>query len=156
MAALSSVLSCRDLESLAQHPIVRSFIRGTTNLMPPAGHRYPTWELPKVLQAFSSVPFKPLRSASLRLLTCKLAFLVVITSVRHIAELAALSVREDLCVFHPNRMVLRLDPSFLPKINSLFHRAQELILPDFCPAPTHTLENKWHTLDVSRGLCVYI
>ncbi|XP_060542104.1 endonuclease/exonuclease/phosphatase family domain-containing protein 1 isoform X6 [Pantherophis guttatus] len=156
IAALSSVLTCGSLSSLAQHPLIRRFLRGAKNLCPPVLHRYPTWDLPLVLQSLTGPPYEPLQTASLRLLTCKVAFLVAITSARRISELAALSTRPDLCVFHTDRVVLRLDPTFVPKINSVFHRAQELILPNFCPRPSHPRERRWHALDVRRALRIYL
>lgn len=58
--------------------------------------------------------------------------------------------------FHSDRVILRLDPTFLPKINTWFHRAQEIILPDFYPKPRHPTEKRWHTLDVHRALRKYI
>lgn len=81
---------------------------------------------------------------------------MAITLARRISELAALSVREELCFFHMDQVELLLDPAFLPKINSWFYRAQELILPDFCPNPSHSREPIWHTLDVRRALHIYI
>uniref|UniRef100_A0A8D0GAN6 von Willebrand factor A domain containing 3A n=1 Tax=Sphenodon punctatus TaxID=8508 RepID=A0A8D0GAN6_SPHPU len=45
---------------------------------------------------------------------------------------------------------------FVPKVNSLFHRQEEIILPSFCPKPVHRLEKKWHTLDLRRALKNYI
>lgn len=59
-------------------------------------------------------------------------------------------------------MVLQLDPasagpaSFLPKVNTLYHCEQELVLPDFCPDPRHLQEAQWHAFDVLRALCRYI
>ncbi|XP_026545234.1 uncharacterized protein LOC113426991 [Notechis scutatus] len=156
VAALSSVLYIHGKGSLSQNQTIRRFLKGAANLRPPMVHRFPTWDLPKVLRALMTEPFEPLRSISLHLLSLKVAFLVAITSARRISEMSALSVREDLCVFHPDRVVLRLDPSFIPKINSRFHRAQELILPNFCPNPTHNLERAWHTLDVHRALKIYM
>ncbi|XP_034278399.1 uncharacterized protein LOC117668538 [Pantherophis guttatus] len=156
VAAISSVLTFGSLSSLSQHPLIRRFLRGATNLCPPVLHRYPTWDLSIVLNSLTSAPYEPLRTTSLRLLTCKVAFLVAITSARRISELAALSIREDLCVFHADRVVLRLDPTFVPKVNTTFHRMQELILPNFCPHPTHRLERRWHSLDVRRALRIYI
>lgn len=81
---------------------------------------------------------------------------MAVKSVRRISEIAALSVRDDLCVFHADRVVLRLDPTFVPKINTPFHRLQELVLPDFCPHPAHPLEQRWHKLDVRRALRIYL
>lgn len=100
-------------------------------------HRYPTWDLSKVLYFLTVAPYEPLRLASLRFLTCMVAFLVAIILAMRVSELVALSVRKDLCVFHQDRMILRLDSSFIPKVNNWFHRAQELILPNLCPDPVH-------------------
>ncbi|XP_034257295.1 uncharacterized protein LOC117654630 [Pantherophis guttatus] len=82
VAALSSVLSCGSLESLTKHPTVHRFLRGATNLRPPVVHRYPIWDLMKVLNTLTRGPFEPIRLARLRFHTCKVAFLVAITSAR--------------------------------------------------------------------------
>lgn len=156
VAALSTVLTCSDSVSLSQHPAVSSFLKGAVSSCPPVIHRYPSWDLPKVLQSLISSPFEPLSSCSLQFLSLKVAFLIAITSARRISELAALSVRGDLCTFFEDRVVLRLDPSFIPKVNSWFHRSQEIVLPDFCPNPSHSRERQWHKLDVRRALRLYI
>lgn len=78
-------------------------------------------DLNKVLSALTKAPFGPLRDMALRFLSFKVEFFVAITSARRISELAALSIRQDLCVFHLDRIVLRLDPIFVPKVNSVFH-----------------------------------
>lgn len=111
-------------------------------------HHFPTWDLNKVLTALMSSPFEPLHLVALQFLSFKVTFLIAIKLACHILELAALSMRDDLCLFHPDRVVLRLDPTFLPKVNSLFHHAQELVLPNLCPTPAHRLECSWHALDV--------
>lgn len=49
-----------------------------------------------------------------------------------------------------------LDPSFLPKVNSPFHRAEEVVLPDFCPDPSRDRECLWHQLDVRCALRIYL
>lgn len=156
VAALSTVLSKDASHPLSHDPRIKGFLRGTTIIRPPTIHRYPSWDLSLVLQALMASPFELLASISLRLLSFKMAFLLAITSARRVSELAALSIRQDLCIFRPNTVTLRLDPSFLPKTNSRFHRAQEIILPDFCPSPKHRLELQWHTLDVRRALRRYI
>lgn len=156
VAALSFVLTCGLFSSLSQHPTIRRFLKGATNLCPPVMHMCPTWDLSIVLDSLIGPPYEPLRTTSLRLLSCKVTFLVVNTSARRISEIAALSVRSDLCVFHADRVVLRLDPSFIPNINTTFHQMQELILPNFCPRPAHPLERCWHSLDVCRALRIYL
>lgn len=156
VAALSTVLTCERHRTLSHNPRIRSFLHGATNISPPVVHRYPLWDLPLVLQALTTTPFEPLTSVSLKFLTLKVTFLLAITSDRRVSELTALSVRKDLCIFYSDRMVIRLDPTFLPKVNSWFHRAQELVLPDFCPNPRHQTESLWHTLGVRRALRRYI
>ncbi|XP_015675314.1 heparan sulfate 2-O-sulfotransferase 1 [Protobothrops mucrosquamatus] len=156
VAALSTVLSCDSVESLGRHPLIRSFLKGAANTRPPTVHRYPSWDLPRVLRALTRPPFEPMRSCDLQHLAHKVAFLVAITSARRISELAALSVRKDLCFFRSDRVVLRLDPTFIPKVNSTFHRNQDIVLPDFCPNPSCAQERQWHSLDVRRALSYYI
>lgn len=151
-AALSTVLSCAPYPSLSHHPRIKGFL----HLCPPTVHRYPSWDLPFVLQTLIEPPFEPLGSVALKYLPFKVAFLLAVTSARRVSELSALSIRKDLCVFHANTVVLRLDPAFTPKVNSLFHRAQELVLLDFCPSPRYHRERRWHKLDVKWALRHYI
>ncbi|XP_013914424.1 PREDICTED: uncharacterized protein LOC106543051, partial [Thamnophis sirtalis] len=132
VAALSTILARSSSRSLSQHPQIKSFLKGAVNISPPAVHRYPSWDLPFVLKALTKAPFEPLRTTSLRHLTIKTAFLVAITSARRVSELAALSVRQDLCVVHPDRVILRLDPSFTPKINC-FTGLKRLFCPTSVP-----------------------
>ncbi|XP_013920590.1 PREDICTED: uncharacterized protein LOC106547849 [Thamnophis sirtalis] len=106
--AISSVLLCDRSQTLTHHLMVRRFFKGASNLKPHTVHRYPSWDLHKVLDALTGSPFEPLRTVSLKFLTLKVAFLVAITSARRICELQALSAREDFCVFHQDRVVLSL------------------------------------------------
>lgn len=119
-------------------------------------HRYPIWDLSIVLRSLTGTPYEPLWSASLCILSCKVTFLVLITCARRISEIATLAVRSDLCMFHVDRVVLPLYPSFIPKVNMSFHRLQEIVLHNFCPNPTHPLQKYWHTLDVWRALHVFL
>ncbi|XP_034257215.1 uncharacterized protein LOC117661313 [Pantherophis guttatus] len=156
VAALASISACASLTTVTKDPLIRQFLRGASNLSPPVIHRFPTWDLSKVLSSLTQSPFEPLRTTSLKFLSFKVSFLVAITSARRISELAALSIRQDLCVFHHDKVVLRLDPTFLPKVNSVYHRSQEVALPNFCPRPSHRLEEQWHKLDVRRALRIYL
>lgn len=123
-----------------------SLSQGVATLRPPVVHQYPSWDLSIILQVLTS-PFEPLKTASLRLLTFKVAFLVAVTLARRISELAEFSVPEDLCTIRPDRVILKLDPSFIPKVN-WFHRFQEDILTDFCPGASHPTKKRWHKLDI--------
>ncbi|XP_060546629.1 uncharacterized protein LOC132711500 [Pantherophis guttatus] len=121
VAALASISACASLTTVTKDPLIRQFLRGASNLSPPVIHRFPTWDLSKVLSSLTQSPFEPLRTTSLKFLSFKVSFLVAITSARRISELAALSIRQDLSVFHHDKVVLRLDPTFLPKVNSVYH-----------------------------------
>ncbi|XP_034289059.2 uncharacterized protein LOC117674930 [Pantherophis guttatus] len=156
VAALATVLSTDKSHPLTHDERIKSFLHGAVNLRPPVVHRFPNWDLNLVLQSLTSAPYEPIKESSVHHLTVKLAFLLAITSARRVSELAALSIRKDLCVFFPDRVVMKLDPTFIPKINSIFHRAQEIILPNFCPDPKHPMEKRWHTLDVRRALKYYL
>lgn len=156
VAALSSILTCGSSDTISQDPLIRNFLRDATNLRPPVIHRFPTWDFNKVLTALTKTPFEPLREVNLRFFSFKVSFLVAITSACQISELTSLSVRPDLCIFHTDRVVLWLNPTFILKVNSIFHRSQELVHPNFYPSPWHRLEKIWHTLDVRRALKIYI
>lgn len=54
----------------------------------------------KVFKALTKGPFELLKEASLKFLSYKVSFLVALTSAHPISELAALSVRDNLCIFH--------------------------------------------------------
>ncbi|CAJ0934786.1 unnamed protein product [Ranitomeya imitator] len=84
------------------------------------------------------------------------AFLVAITSIRRVSELAALSCRPPFLVIHQDKVVLRLPPSFLPKVVSTFHLNEDIVLPSFCPAPTHPLERSLNKLDLIRAVRIYL
>lgn len=51
---------------------------------------------------------------------------------------------------------LGTDPAFLPKVSLVFHCTQEIILPTFCPMPSGSGEEAFHTLDVRRYLLKYL
>lgn len=152
VTAIDSVLSVHNGNSLARHSLIQRFLKGVTLQSPPQRHRYPTWSLELVLRALMRGPFEPIREVDLKWVRLKTIFLVAITSARRVSELGALSCHPNLCSFQKDKVVLRLDPSFLPKVLSDFHRNQEISLPSFCPHPRHRLEREWHTLDVRRAL----
>lgn len=92
---------------------------------------------------------------SLMLLSLKTIFLVAVTSASRLLELSALSVNPNLCMFHKDNVVLMTDLAFIPKVNSIFHKQQELILPLFCLNPSHPKEKERHMLDIRRVLRFY-
>lgn len=158
VAALDSIYSLKihTFPSLSRHPIVQKFLRGATLLRPVTFHRFPTWHLNTVLRALTGPPFEPMGQVDLKWVWMKLIFLVAIMSARRVSELSALSCRDDLCIFHRDKVVLGMDPTFKPKVASPLHLGLEINLPSFCPHPTHPQERKWHMLDVRRALKFFL
>lgn len=69
-------------------------------------------------------------------------FLVGATSTRRVSELAAFFVAKELCIYSEDRVTLRLDPSFLRNVNTIFHHSEEVVLPPFCPNPVYPREKR--------------
>lgn len=122
-AALDSVYSLKIhlSPSLNRHPLVQKFLKGATLLRPAVLHRFPTCHLNTVLRSLMVPPFEPMGEVDLKWVHLKLIFLVVITLARRVSELPALSCKLDSCVFHRDKVVLRTDPTFRPKVMSPFH-----------------------------------
>lgn len=76
-------------------------------------------------------PFEQLISCPLALFLMKLAFLV-----RKVSELAALRRDPTFLKIFNKWVVLYPTLDFLPKIVSVFHLAQEIVLPVFLPKPS--------------------
>ncbi|XP_048356614.1 myoD family inhibitor domain-containing protein isoform X1 [Sphaerodactylus townsendi] len=148
VAALTSVLPRLEGFVPTSHPHIVRFLRGATLKDRPVNHHFPTWRLHTVLHALTATPFEPIMDVPLKHLRMKVIFLVVITSARRFSELAAFSIKPPLCVFHKDKVVLCTDPAFVPKVNSTFHRRQEIFLPTFCADPKHPKEAYWHKLDI--------
>lgn len=55
-----------------------------------------------------------------------------------------------------DRVILRTDPAFLPKVATPFHCSQEIVLPTFSPTPANPKAEAFHTLDVRRCLLQYL
>ena len=142
--------------SVSADPLVIRFFKALVRSRPIVVKDCPAWDLPVVLQAMTKEPFEPLNIASLKLLTLKTVFLVAVTTARRISELQALSVREPFCLIFSDRIVLKPDPSFLPKVASFKNRSQEIILPSFCSNPKGRKEEEFHTLDVKRAVLCYL
>ncbi|XP_068094885.1 uncharacterized protein [Hyperolius riggenbachi] len=141
---------------LAEEEDIIRFFKALRRIRPTIHSRVPSWDLNTVLQGLCEPPFEPLVDSSDKLLTIKTAFLLAITSARRVGELQALSILEPYCVISDDRITLRLDTSFLPKVVSKFHRSQEIFLPSFCNNPSNQKEQKLHCLDVRRCVLEYL
>ena len=113
----------------------------------------PQWCLSLVLHCLSRPPFESLANTSEYLLSLKMLFLVAITSARRASELAAFRIDPPFLQFHPDKVTLFPDVSFL---SSTFYLSQPIILSTFFPSPTTDLERSVHLLDVRRALSFYI
>ncbi|XP_071977728.1 uncharacterized protein [Engystomops pustulosus] len=152
---ISALSACFDFP-LAEHKWVKMFMKAVLRLRPTIRSDIPKWNLSLVLNSLMKPPFEPLSECSLKNLSLKTSFLVAITSARRIGELQALSSKEPFLIISEDKIVLKLDTSFLPKVVSDFHRSQEIVLPSFCNNPKNEKEALWHTLDVRRAVIIYL
>ncbi|KAJ7332628.1 hypothetical protein JRQ81_014808 [Phrynocephalus forsythii] len=140
---------------LFKHPTLKQFLRGANSLRPHRAPVPPQWSLNLVLKHLTRPPFKPLATIPLHMLSVKLVFLLAITSARRSSELAALRSDPPFLQFHPEKVTLYPDMSFLPKVVSHFHLSQPLVLPTYFPSPSMEVEKTLHTLDVQKALLFY-
>ncbi|XP_071991361.1 uncharacterized protein [Engystomops pustulosus] len=142
-----SALSVFFDQPLIEHRWVKRFIKAASRLKPQTVKKSSAWDLTLVLNALMKEPFEPIDSSSVKNLTLKTVFLIAITSARRLGELQAISIREPYMKILDDRIVLMLDPNFVPKVVSDFHRNQEIILPSFCENPSSAREREWSSLD---------
>lgn len=152
VSALSAFLN----RSLASNPWVIRFIKAAMRLLPTRRSIVPPWDLSLVLNALTREPFEPLQDISMRCLTLKAVFLVAVTTARRVGEISALVHNHPYTQILDDRIILRTDPAFLPKVVSAFHRNEEVVLPSFCSSPSSAGERVFHTLDVRRTLIEYL
>ncbi|XP_044300087.1 shieldin complex subunit 1 isoform X1 [Varanus komodoensis] len=155
MAAISYYHGTVGGPSIFSQPFIKRFLKGLYNLNPTVRPVMPTWSLSVVLQELTRAPFEPLVTIDLRLVSWKKAFLVAVTSARRASELCVVRLDPPYLNFHREKVVLRMDPSFLPKVTTSFHMGQDIVLPAFFLSPTNPLERSLHTLDIRRCLAFY-
>ncbi|KAG8548297.1 hypothetical protein GDO81_025858 [Engystomops pustulosus] len=142
--------------SLADHRWIKRFVKATVRIRPSVKPSVAPWDLSLVLNFLTGPQFEPIESVSLRNLTLKTTFLIAITTARRIGEIQALSINEPYCLISDDRIILTLDPNFVPKVCTAFHRNQEVVLPSFCQNPRAAKEISWHSLDVRRVVLRYM
>ncbi|XP_069600610.1 uncharacterized protein [Ranitomeya imitator] len=143
-------------DNIAANKWVSRFIKSCERSNPVHIPRLPPWDLNLVLEALTDSPFEPLDAIPLKVLTYKVALLVALTSARRVSDIQALSVDPPFLMVFQDRIVLKPDPSYLPKVASIYHRSQEIILPSFFNTPVTPEQHKLHTLDVRRAILTYI
>lgn len=85
-------------------------------------------------------------------LTIKTVFLVAITSAKRVSEIRNLGSVEPFLTFFPDRVVLIPMLGSNPKVTSVFHENQEIVLPTFRMSDNQEI----HPLDVGRTLKQYL
>ncbi|XP_061094957.1 uncharacterized protein LOC133126631 [Conger conger] len=144
--------------TVAAHPLVKRFIQGVRRLKPVAPPRVPQWDLTVVLKALCSPPFEPLESVEWRALSLKVALLTALVSAKRVSDLCALSVHPDCLSFSgSDRVVLRPNPAFTPKVITTSFRSRVLDLVAFKPPPHDDEEDAMlHKLCPVRALSIYV
>lgn len=156
LSTISAYCNKIDKYTLFSHPLAERFLRGLLHIHPHIKTCAETWDLPLVLQCLTRCPFELVETCDLRLLSWKTAFLVAVTSVHRVSELAALEIRPPYMTFLPHAVKLSTNNTFLPKIVSEYHLHQGIVLPDFYPEPEDSSERLLHSLDVTRATKFYL
>ena len=142
-------------KSLSNQPLVRRLFGGAKRKFPPVVDRVPAWDLPTVLQALQGAPFEPLEKLDLPTLTHKTVFLLAVASAKRLGELQAIDVSPQFSIITPDRVVLRTNDKFLPKVPSVrnIQQALEFVpLGESSPNPAGTLRANC----VCRALVAYM
>ncbi|XP_069585448.1 uncharacterized protein [Ranitomeya imitator] len=135
---------------------ISRFISACERSRPISIPRVPQWDLSIVLNALTQSPFEPLHAASLKNISLKTVLLVALVSARRVSDLHALSIDPPFFVVTSDRILLKTDPCYLPKVASTFHRSQEILLPTFYENHSTPEEERLHTLDVKRTVLAYL
>ncbi len=101
MAAIVSYHAPMGGQSVGKDPLITRFLRGMMRLRPRVRSRVPPWDLAVVLEALCKPPFEPIEEVSERLLTLKTVLLLVISSLKRVGDLQALSVAPSFLDFAP-------------------------------------------------------
>ncbi|XP_073429809.1 uncharacterized protein [Dendrobates tinctorius] len=136
--------------NIAGNKWITRFITACERIAPIHIPSVPTWDLNLVLDALTVDPFEPIDTIPFKYLALKMALLVSLTSARRVGDIQALSIDPPFFQEYQDRLVLKPDPAYLPKVATKYHRSQEILLPTFYKNPSTPEEQKFHTLDVKR------
>ena len=102
-------------------------------------HRIPSWNLSLVLHQLTKAPFQPIKEASLKHLTFRTAFLLVLGSGKRRSEIHAWQNRNIRHQSDWSKVSLYPSPSFLSK-NQLAKEGPDSVAPAVVPALAPTLD----------------
>lgn len=91
VAAIAAYHNTVDGRSLGKHNLKVRFLRGNQRLNPLRPRVIPFWDLSLLLQALQKDLFELLQSVELTALSLKKALLIVLTSLKRVGDLQALS-----------------------------------------------------------------
>lgn len=129
-------------------PQISRFFRVIKKLRPTFHAPVPTWDLFIILKHLPLSPFEPLQDFSLKLLSNKTFFLLVITFARRIRELHDLS-----CKSHT--WDLRTMLVFFNRVSSNTNLNQEIVLLDLSQDSIFD-SSSLHLLYIKRSLLTYL
>ncbi|KAH1165031.1 hypothetical protein KIL84_022590 [Mauremys mutica] len=135
LAAISAFHPGDRGHSIFSNTMVGRFLKRLDHLYSQVRQLVPAWDLNLVLSRLTGPPFEPMATCSLLYLSWKTAFLIGITSARHISKIRALTSEPPYTVFHKDKVQLRPHSTFLPKVVSSFHVNQDIFLPVFFLKP---------------------
>ncbi len=120
----------------------------------------PSWDLSVALEGLMTAHFEPLESAPEQILTLfKVTLLLVLTSLKRVGDVQALSVSEMCMAFALGlvKVTLRPRPGYIPKVLSTSFRSQVVTLHSFHPLPFASSEDvKLHMLCPVWALKLYV
>ncbi len=103
---LAAIAARRELDEvpLGRHRMVTAVMRGVRRLRPVCPTAVPSWDLSVVLEGLVTAHFEPLESASMRILTLKVALLLALTSLK--SDLRHFTPAKEIC--RPSLLVRRV------------------------------------------------
>ena len=115
-SAIASTLAVLGVHVLSQAPLVANVIKAKALTSPRPKVRVPDWDLLVVLSFLMSEEFEPIKLVSLKQLTVKTCFLIMLASGRRASEVANLSgLSGDISVERDGSITLQFLPEFLAK-----------------------------------------
>ena len=142
-------------ESLGLVKEISQFLKGVFRLRPPLKDTVPVWDLSVVLEALLQSPFEPAESASLQAWTWKTVFLVAVTSAARVSEIQALDSRRELLKLTSNRVTMKANPAFLPKVPKVEFINRTIELEAFNPSVLGVPE-KFASICPVRAVKIYL
>lgn len=140
------------------HPLVVRFMKGVLRMRPGRRITVPQWDLTLVLDALCDVPFEPLDSVGLDMLSYKTAFLLAACSAKRMGDIHALSVHPSCICFamDGSKVSLHPNPAYIPKVVASY-KTLPFELSSYSPPPFASQEDRrLHALCPVRALRIYI